>query len=292
MHRDFYNLGPTSVRNITNLLSTSTLSVVDGGILEDFERKASALFGHRFGVATCNGTAALHLALFAIGLEPGDEVIVPTYAYHAMVTPILQLGGRPVFCDIEECGLTIDVESAKSAVSPRTRAVMVLHPWGNPAHLGKLRQFTNERKLYLISDASHAHGATWCGSPLGTFCDVVCASFGRGKLITGGELGIVSTDESHLRDRMLLFGHVNRVPQGYLTDTYKHIGNAIGIKYRPHPFALQLALDQFDSYPERSRQLVVHVNELLSEVHRAGLETQHSFAESGRVFWQIAIMAE
>jgi perosamine synthetase len=292
LHHDFYNLGSATIRNITDLISTSTFSVVDGGILEAFESKVSALFGHHFGVATCNGTAAIHLALFAIGLEPGQEVIVPTYAFHAMVTPILQLGASPVFCDIDEDTLTIDVEYAKSLVSARTRAVMVLHPWGNPAHMRDLKRFANQHQLYLISDASHAHGATWSGNPLGMFSDVLCASFGKGKLITGGELGIATTDDPHLRDRMLLYGHVNRVPQAYLTDRYKDIDNAVGIKYRPHPFALQLALDQLESYPERNRRLLINVNELIGELHRAGLETQHTFTQSGRVFWKVIIMAE
>jgi dTDP-4-amino-4,6-dideoxygalactose transaminase len=90
---------------------------------------------------------------------------------------------------------------------------------------------------------------------------------------------------------MLLFGHVNRVPRAYLTDCYKDIGNAVGIKYRPPPFALRLALDQMDSYAERSRQLLANVTELLAEMHLASLDTQHTFAESGRVFWQVIIMA-
>ena len=288
---DFYNLGATTAQRISELISTSTLSIADGGLLDDFESRAAALFGHRFGIATCNGTAAIHLGLFAIGLEPGDEVIVPTYGFHAMVTPILQLGGRPIFCDIYPDSLTIDVEQARALLNPRTRAILILHPWGNPAHLGQLNQLARERGIYLVSDGSHAHGATWCGSPIGKFCDVLCASFGKGKLITGGELGIATTNDPRLRDRMLLFGHVNRVPRAYLTESYKDIGNAVGIKYRPHPFALRLAIDQMDSYPERSRQLLANVAELLGEIHLASLETQHNFTESGRVFWQIILLA-
>jgi perosamine synthetase len=288
---DFYNLGAATANHIAELISTSTLSIADGGLLDDFESRAAALFGHRFGTATCNGTAAIHLALFAIDLQPGDEVILPTYGFHAMATPILQLGGRPVFCDIYPDSLTIDVERAEALVTSRTRAVLVLHPWGNPAHLGRLRQLALDRGIYLISDASHAHGATWCGSPLGMFCDLLCASFGKGKLITGGELGVATTDDPRLRDRMLLFGHVNRVPRAYLTDCYKDISNAVGIKYRPHPFALRLAIDQMDSYPERSRQLLANVAELLAEIRLVPLDTQHAFAESGRVFWQVILMA-
>ena len=291
-NHDFYNLGAATAQQISELISTSTLSIADGGLLDDFESRAAALFGHRFGAATCNGTAAIHVGLFAIGLEPGDEVIVPTYGFHAMVTPILQLGGRPVFCDIYPDSLTIDVERAAELVTPRTRALLVLHPWGNPAHLGRLKQLATERGIYLISDASHAHGASWCGSPLGMFSDVLCASFGKGKLITGGELGIATTDDPRLRDRMLLFGHVNRVPRAYLTDRYKDIGNAVGIKYRPHPFALRLAIDQMDSYPKRSRQLLANVAELLPEIRLASLDTQYTFAESGRVFWQVIVIAE
>ncbi len=289
---DFYKIGKDTVGRIASMIARSELAVIDGGILDEFEQRAASLFGHRFGVATCNGTAAIHLALFAIGIKHGDEVILPTYGFYAMVTPILQLGATPVFCDIHSDSLTIDVEQAASLVTPRTKAIMLLHSWGNPANLSKLRALSRERKIYLISDASHAHGATWSGEPIGAFCDVLCASFGVGKLISGGELGVATTDDAHLRDRMLLFGHLNRVPEAYLTDRYVNIENSIGIKYRPHAFALRLALDQMDSFPMRMQSLISNINELIGEIRNAGLTTQWSFPQSGRVFWKVIVVSD
>lgn len=289
---NFYQIGEDTIRKIASMISCASLSIVEGGTLEQFEKKAAAFWGHSLGVATCNGTAAIHLALFAAGIQPGDQVIVPVYGFHGMVIPILQLGALPVFCDIYPDSLTINVEHAISLVSAKTKAVLVLHPWGNPAHMDKLRSFTSTYNLSLISDASHAHGATWQRKPLGAYCDILCASFGLGKLISGGELGIATTDDPGLRDRMLLYGHVNRVPNAYLTEHYRHLPNAIGIKYRPHAFALQLALDQMESYRDRCSRLLKNTNDLLQEMNASGLKTQRSFVEAGRVFWKVVIMAE
>ena len=104
-----------------------------------------------------------------------------------------------------------------------------------------LRSLADRHGLSLISDSSHAHGALWNGRPLGSHYDFVCTSFGKGKLISGGELGVATTNDDRYRDRMLLYGSVNRVPQALITPEYKHMHNSVGVKYRPHPFAMTLA---------------------------------------------------
>jgi dTDP-4-amino-4,6-dideoxygalactose transaminase len=142
----------------------------------------------------------------------------------------------------------------------------------------------------LISDASHAQGALWDGKPLGFYYDYVCASLGKGKLISGGELGVVTARDDRCRDRMLLYGHVNRVPKAFLTEEYRHIANAVGVKYRPHAFALALALTQIQTYPERSRRLVQHIQAFEAGLARIpGCAPYSTPTAADRVYWRIPL---
>jgi perosamine synthetase len=291
--RSFYGLDEQALERIVREVVLQELSVVDGGVLERFEETSAEFFGARHAVAVCNGTAALHLALFALDIQPGDEVLMPAYGYYAMALPVCILGAVPVFCDIREEDLTIDIEDARKLVTPRTRAIIVHQPWGCPANVDELRDLADSHGLSLISDSSHAHGTLWKGRPLGHYYDFVCASFGKGKLISGGELGVVTTSSDRYRDRMLLYGHVNRVPQSLITEEYRHMHNAVGVKYRPHPFAMVLAIDQLGSYAERSRRLVEHARTFERGVAKlTGFRTFASPKEASRVYWRIPIRVD
>jgi dTDP-4-amino-4,6-dideoxygalactose transaminase len=291
--RLFYSLDEEVLGRILRTVVEEELSVVEGGVLERFEREAATFFGARHGVAVCNGTAALHLALFAMDLQPGDEVLIPVYGYYAMALPVCMMGAKPVFCDVREDDLTLDPDDVARMITPRTRAIIVHQPWGCPADADRLRALADGHNLKLIADVSHALGTLWRGRPLGHYYDYICASMGKGKLISGGELGVVTASTDDCRDRMLLYGHVNRVPKGLLTDRYKHIANAVGIKYRPHAFALALALEQMSTYPERSARLVKNVREFeraLAEL--PGFTPFSTPAEADRVYWRVPFRAD
>ncbi len=291
--RAFYGLDARAIESIVRDVVQEDLSVVEGGVLERFEEAASRFFGARHAVAVCNGTAALHLALFALDLQPGDEVIVPAYGYYAMALPVCMMGGIPVFCDIREDDLTLDVGEAQRLVTPRTRGVIAHQPWGCPADVENLRRLADRNGLCLISDSSHAHGALWNGLPLGHYYDFVCASFGKGKLISGGELGVVTTNDDRWRDRMLLYGHVNRVPQSLITNEYRHLHNSVGVKYRPHPFAMVLALYQLESYADRCGRLVANAGRLERDLaETAGFAAFSSPEAASRVYWRIPVRVD
>lgn len=291
--RTFYELDQSSMERIMRDVVAEDLSVVQGGILDRFEQAAAGLFGTRHAVAACNGTAALHMALFALDIRPGDEVIVPAYGYYAMALPVCMLGGIPVFCDVREDDLTLDIDEARELITSRTRAVIVHQPWGCPADAAALRSLADRHGLSLISDSSHAHGVLWNGRPLGHYYDFVCTSFGKGKLISGGELGAAAVNDDRHRDRMLLFGHVNRVPDALITHEYRHMHNAVGVKYRPHPFAMALALDQLKTYTRRSRRLVENARRFEQAVaHMPGYGIFATPAEAGRVYWRVPVRVD
>ncbi len=288
--RRFYEVGEEGFARIVQTILEEELSVVEGGILEEFETGIAKFFDARHGVATTNGTASLHLALFALDIGPGDEVIVPTLGYYATALPVSMLGATPVFCDIEEATLGIDPADAAAMITPRTKAIIVLQPWGLPVNIEALRALADEHGLALISDSSHAQGTRWDGKALGHHYDFVCASLGKGKLISGGELGVVTANDDLHRDRMVLYGHVNRVPRGLITEDYRHLQNSVGVKYRPHPFAMALALEQMCSYAERSAKLVQNI-----QAFEAGLATIPGFdafaipPKAERVYWRVPL---
>ncbi len=290
IQRQFYALDPTTMERLVREVLAQELSVVDGGVLDRFEARAAKLLGGRYAVATCNGTAALHLALFALDLEPGEEVILPTYAYYGTALPICMVGAVPVFCDIREHDLTPDPADIELRITPRTRAILAHQPWGCPADAEALRALADKYGLALISDSSHAQGATWNGRPHGAYYDIVCASLGKGKLLSGGELGVVVANDARQLDRMLLFGHVNRIPDAFHTEEYRHMHNSVGVKYRPHTFALALALAQLESYRERTEQLVGNIRRF--EAGLAGIGGFEPFGSpraAERVYWRVPV---
>jgi len=227
-----------------------------------FEQAFARMCGCRYGLAMNSGTATLHSAYFACGIRAGDEVIVPSYTFFASVAPILTLGGKPVFCEIDPATLTADPEDVERRITRRTRAICVVHTWGNPARMDAFREIADRHKLWLIEDCSHAHGATYQGKPVGGWGDIGCFSLQGQKPISGGEAGIAVTDNPVLFDHMLALGHYGRTATEQKAQTH-NIGNlSFGIKYRPHLYAIVLAqgglrrLKQLNELRNRNYQIL------------------------------------
>lgn len=232
------------IKQIDTCIREGWLSTVSGGYMEEFEKEAANLFGNKYGVSTCNGTSSLYLSLFCLSLESGKkEVIIPAYGFHVSISVICSIGMKPVFCDVDPKTFAIDFDKCEKLINKNTLAVMVLQPWGNIADLEKMSRLRKKYDIFFVSDSSHAHESEWDGKSIGKYFDINCASFGLGKIISGGELGVLTTDNPIFRDRALLFAHTNRVPKDLIASDYKNISNNVGIKFRPHLFALLLALD-------------------------------------------------
>jgi len=275
------------IAKVAKLLRAGGLSIVDGSILDTFEERFASFAGCDYGVAFNNGTMAIHCALRAVGVGPGDEVLVGNYGFHAMAAAVVTLGARVVVCDCDPEALTISPVDIDCYRTERTKAVLVHNPWGLPADYRAIRE--SARGLPIIADASHAHGARYEGKPLGAWVDLSAYSLGLNKLISGGELGCVVTDDIRYRDRLLVSGHVNRVPGALKTDEWSH--NAIGLKGRPHPVALMLALGQLDRFEQKRlsiRDTAQRIEGLLSSV---GATPLRSPWRSERVWWRIVAHA-
>ncbi len=219
----------------------STSARGDGPIAE-FERRFSELTGTRHALAMNSGTAALHSAYFAVGVKPGTEVIVPGYTFFATAAPILQCGGRPVFCDVDPRTLLADADDVERRVTPRTRAICVVHLWGNPAPLERFVDIARRHGVALIEDCSHAHGARYGDRSVGSWGDVGCFSLQGPKAVSGGEAGIAVTSDPILFDRMLMLGHYGRLRHRQTQSAFDTDHLSLGVKYRPHLYAILLAL--------------------------------------------------
>lgn len=158
-----------------------------------FEQACAAALGVPHAVACASGTAALHLALEALGVGPGAEVIVPDLTYVAAANVVRYTGATPVLVDVDEHTWTIDPARVAERLGPRTRAILAVHVYGNPADLDRLRQLARAAKVALVEDAAEAFGATWGGRPVGSLGDAGCFSFFANKVVTTGEGGLVAT---------------------------------------------------------------------------------------------------
>ena len=231
------------------LRDVNTLAKGEGPIAE-FERRFAALTETRHALAMNSGTATLHSAYLAAGVRPGTEVIVPSYTFFATAAPILQCGGTPVFCDVDERTLTADPDDVERRISPRTRAIVVVHMWGNPATMDRFVELSRRHALALIEDCSHAHGATYRDRPVGSWGDIGCFSLQGAKAVSGGEAGIAVTDDATLFDRMLVVGHYGRLKNGQAAGTFQTDHLSLGLKYRPHLYAVLLALGSLSRLEE------------------------------------------
>lgn len=260
---------------VNRLMDDQVSTIVDGsGVIAELETAFAAMTGTRYALAMNSGTATLHSAYFAIGIGPGDEVLVPTYTWHATITPVLHCAATPVFCDIDPETLTISPDDIERKISRRTKAISLVHVWGNVCHMDRIMEIARRHRLAVIEDCSHAHGARWNGKPVGGFGRIGCFSFQGPKPVSGGELGLAVTDDPDLFDRMILLGHFGRPKVG--TDTAIHgIGDmSLGAKYRPHPWAVAMACEDLKRLPEANARRTRHyqrLNDGLRGCH--GIET-------------------
>ena len=176
-----------------------------GPAVELFEADVCAFTGAKHGIAVCNGTAALHAAIYALGIGPGDEVIVPPMTFAATANCVLYQGGIPVFADVEPDTLLIDSKAVEAAITSRTKAIIGVDYAGQPCDWDGLRAIADRRGLALVADACHALGAEYKGHKAGTLADISVFSFHPVKHITTGEGGMCMTDDSALAQKMRVF---------------------------------------------------------------------------------------
>ncbi|KKH47213.1 DegT/DnrJ/EryC1/StrS aminotransferase family protein [Methanosarcina sp. 1.H.A.2.2] len=173
----------------------------EGPFVKEFEEKFSAKVGRKYGIAVCNGSAALDVAVAALGLKEGDEVIIPTFTIISCANAIIRAGAIPVLIDSDPYTWNMDVNQIESRITPKTRAIMVVHIYGLPVDMDPVMRIAKKYGLKIIEDAAEAHGQTYKRKPCGSFGDISVFSFYPNKHVTTGEGGMVVTDNEELAER-------------------------------------------------------------------------------------------
>ena len=179
-----------------------------GGEGRALERELALTCGVRHAVGVASGTDALRLALAALGVGPGDEVLTPAFSFVASASTIVMAGATPVFVDIDPATYTLDVRAAERALTPRTRAIVPVHLYGHPAPMDAIVAFAGRHGLVVLEDAAQAIGATWAGRPVGNWGDAACVSFYPTKNLGAcGDGGMVLTDRDDVAERVRRLSH-------------------------------------------------------------------------------------
>ncbi|MCU0519711.1 MAG: DegT/DnrJ/EryC1/StrS family aminotransferase [Anaerolineae bacterium] len=241
-------LGQAEIDAVVGLMREGRISIGDGsGPIGDLEAAFARYTGARYALMHNSGTAALHAAYYGVGVGPGDEVLVPSYTWHATAGAVVAANGVPVFCESDPRTLNLDVDDAARRITPRTKAIAVVHMWGNVADLDAVMDLARARGLAVVEDCSHAHGATWCAKHVGTIGDVGAFSLQGSKVLVAGEGGMLITNDPTIFDRALVLGSHGRIQYHAHDDTVRELTTGLGFKYRPHPLGAAIALEQFRS---------------------------------------------
>jgi perosamine synthetase len=251
---------------LRNELSGSSATV------QEFERVWRERHQTQFAMSLSNGTAALHSAMFGLGVGPGDEVICPTYTWMGSITPALMLNARPVFCEVDPGSLLIDVDDVRQRITTRTKAIVAVHLWGNVCDMDALMALSEETGVPVIEDCSHAHGASYKGKPCGSIGQVGAWSMQGSKAVSAGEGGMLATNDTTVFERACLLGQVNRAISSIgdpVLDpaalNYPHLPPmGLGVKYRAHPLAIGIASVQLQKLDELNTNRRAYIQEITS----------------------------
>ncbi len=263
-------IGAEEERAVLEVLRSGELSVNENvaALEADYRR----WLGVRHAVAHCNGTAGILAALHAFGLEPGDEVIVPSATYWATVTPVLHVGGVPVFAEIEPQCLGLDPADVEARITERTKAIVVVHLFGMPSKMDELLDVARRHDLRVLEDASHAHGARYGGRPIGTLADAAVFSMQTNKLLPAGEGGVFVTDDDELAEKVVRLGHYERLLH-LESPNRRFAATGFGLKLRISPLNAAVARTQLahlDHRNARRNENIIHLSEKLEAL---GLQT-------------------
>ena len=282
-------LGEEELANAVEAIRSGWISSQGRFILE-FEQKFARYCGTRHGVATANGTVALHLALKALGIGEGHEVLVPALTFIATANTVAYCNARPVLVDSDPQYWCMDPARLEESITPRTRAVMPVHLYGHPCDMDAIGDIARRHGLHVIEDAAEAHGALYRGRKVGSFGLVNCFSFFGNKIISTGEGGMCLTDDDDLDRRMrVLRDHGMDPGRRYWYDV-------VGFNYRMTNLQAAVGaaqVDRLDMLVARRRQLAKWYDEALAPLADQGLITRPPrMPWAGSVYWMYSILLE
>lgn len=256
-----------------------------GSYVTRFEEAFARFCGVRHAVSVSNGTVAIHLALHALGIGPGDEVIVPSLTFVATANAVHYTGATPVFADVDPVTWCLDPADVRRRITPRTRAILPVHLYGHPAPMPELQALADEHGLLLIEDAAEAHGAAIGGRRVGGWGRIATFSFYANKIITTGEGGMVTTDDDALAARCrLLRDHAMPPHRRYWHDE-------VGFNYRMTNLQAAVGvaqMERIDSFIRRKREIAARYRKELAGM--AGVTFAAEQPGYTNVYWMVSVL--
>lgn len=281
-------LGGNEKKYVMNCMETGWISS-SGKYVKAFEESFSAYCDCNYGVAVCNGTVSLHLALTALGIGKGDEVIIPNFTMIASAYAVCYTGAKPVFVDADADTWNIDTNKIEEKITKNTKAIMPVHIFGNPCNMSKIEEIAKKYNLYIIEDAAEAHGALYNGKKVGSFSDIASFSFFANKNLTTGEGGMVVMKNENYYDKCRYLKNMSfpiNAPR-----IYQH--NDIGFNYRMSNIHAAIGLAQVEKADEYRDMRIKNHNlykKYLSEVD--GITFQKDEENSLNVNWMNTILLD
>lgn len=255
-----------------------------GKYIDEFEAAFARYCGTRYALAASNGTTALHLALAALGLDPGDEVIVPDLTFVATANAVAYTGATPILADIDPETLCLDPASVRERVTSRTKAIIPVHLYGHPADMDGLMAIADAHGIAVIEDAAEAHGAEYRGRRVGSFGKCGVFSFYGNKVITTGEGGMLTTDDQEFCAR------ARRLRDHAMSPVRRYFHEERGFNYRITNIQAALGvaqLEQIDDFLERRAEIMEWYRQEIRTSDRVRLNCVKNWAKSA--FWMICL---
>ncbi len=272
---------------VVDALKSGWISGSKGAYIDKFETEFSKYCGTRFGVACSSGTAALHLATSALDLQPGDEVIVPTFTNIATILAVVYAGGKPVLVDSDPDIWGMDHSQLEAKISKKTKAVIPVHIYGHPVDMDAIMKISKDHGLVVIEDAAEGHGAKCRGKMVGGIGDMGCFSFYANKIITTGEGGmLITNDEKYAKFTKMLcnlaFSDVMRYRHDYLGFNYRMSNLLAAVGYAQ--------LTRIDELVAIKRDIGETYNSLLSGIRGVTTPVEKPWATN--VYWMYGILVD
>lgn len=270
---------------ILDALASGTLTSTKGSFVKQLEQRFAQELGVAHAFACTSGTAAIHVAIAALDLEPGDEVITTSITDMGALTPILAQGLIPVFADVDPHTMNLTAEAIEAVWSEKTKAVMVTHLFGDPCEMEAIQALAAKHQVHLVEDCAQAFGASYRGKPVGTLGAIGCFSLQQGKHITTGEGGLVTTNDDALARRLFLM--INKA-WGYGDTNPDHY--FLALNYRMNELTGACALAQLDKLQDSVGQRLANAARLhaaLADV--AGLSLPVPEADRVHTYWRYCL---
>jgi perosamine synthetase len=258
-----------------------------GKFIEEFERAWADYCGMEHGIAVSNGTTALQVAVDCLDLEPGDEVIMPTFTIISCAMAVVVHGGVPVLVDSDPRTWCMDVGQVEAKITPRTRAIMPVHMYGHPVDMDPLFELAEKHGLKIIEDAAEVHGADYKGRKCGGLGDISTFSFYANKIITTGEGGMVLTSDDELAEKARRIRNLCFLPER------RFLHKRLGYNYRLTNMQAAIGLAQverIDALVERKRRMGAAYNERLDGIDVLQLPVEESWAKN--VYWMYGLVLD